>query len=445
MGVSQFVPASYGWLQGAEKVEWKGFALKPTYLVDIMHTFITKYYFFGSAERNLHSELLRKKYGTHYNRYFDYLRESGALEVTSSYAAGKKCKTWKMAESLLRGQVVRTVNSDRLLARKYKAGETEIATMSDRRPPEHMDEGVRGLLLSHMERASVDLQGALDWLEREDLTDDQRKKGVMSVWHIHERSLFCVFDRWGRAHTNFTTLRRALRNSFVRIDGEPVVELDVKNSQPLFLSRMLLADPAVDRGCVERFCRLASRGELYDHMLERWRLVKPGATRRDVKELTYKVLFGRNKKGNLQNRFFRLLFPEVWSWMRAYKKKNGGHGSLARALQLAESEFVFGKVVKELDPSVPVLTVHDSVICSVRDLREVSLVFDAAVSELRLSCSPATEPAQLERVLGAVESPPHVVREVGYAAQLVAAEVKKVADPVRPALKARESAVGNCE
>lgn len=53
--------------------------------------------------------------------------------------------------------------------------------------------------------------------------------------HIH-----CKRDDFGRIHHNITSLNKSLRAS-IRVEGEPLTELDITNSQPLFLGLACLA------------------------------------------------------------------------------------------------------------------------------------------------------------------------------------------------------------
>ena len=44
------------------------------------------------------------------------------------------------------------------------------------------------------------------------------------------------FDDFGRFHTNYTILKKEIRNNYLTISNEMLIEIDVKNSQPLFFA-----------------------------------------------------------------------------------------------------------------------------------------------------------------------------------------------------------------
>ena len=52
---------------------YKNKRLKPTYMVDIVHQMIIKYYSYGLKQFNLSSVIMRERYGTWYNFYIDFI------------------------------------------------------------------------------------------------------------------------------------------------------------------------------------------------------------------------------------------------------------------------------------------------------------------------------------------------------------------------------------
>jgi hypothetical protein len=94
-----------------------------------------------------------------------------------------------------------------------------------------------------------------------------------------------------------------------------------------------------------------------------------------VKEMTYKVLFGKNMASSKADKVFKELFPTIHNFIRLYKKEKGDYRILAYELQKAESSLIFNKIIKQIKKSVPnmkIVTVHDSIIVprSQRDAAE---------------------------------------------------------------------------
>jgi hypothetical protein len=97
-----------------------------------------------------------------------------------------------------------------------------------------------------------------------------------------------------------------------------------------------------------------------------------------VKELTYKVFFGKNFRSKSDD-IFKSLFPTIHNFIRIYKKEHGDYRILAHDLQNLESNLVFNKIVKEIMyiyPEVRILTVHDSLICQEKYRNIVEDIFN---------------------------------------------------------------------
>lgn len=88
---------------------------------------------------------------------------------------------------------------------------------------------------------------------------------------------------------------------------------------------------------------------------------------RDIakKHLFEAVFFGRHKHHYALEEDFKKLYPGVYDFIRATKRKDYRH--LAHALQRTESQFVIHTVCNRLmrdHPDLPVLTIHDSILTS---------------------------------------------------------------------------------
>ena len=87
--------------------------------------------------------------------------------------------------------------------------------------------------------------------------------------------------------------------------------------------------------------------------------------RNNVKEMTYKVLFGRNGSNSKADKIFSNLFPTIHTFIKLYKKEHGDYRILAYDLQKAESNLIFNQIIRQiilLYPEIKVVTVHDSII-----------------------------------------------------------------------------------
>jgi hypothetical protein len=215
---------------------------------------------------------------------------------------------------------------------------------------------------------------------------------------IADREFWFNSDKFGRVHTPVTALKRELR-CCLSVKGQPVVGIDLANSQPLLLgvfgrqyfahrmarSRFLNKSfdgrqspycPQEVRAAAQRtnhelpadlteYIRVCEEGRFYDCMMSEDDRIKDKAR---IKKRWYRVLFGRNKARDprFQNQLrirFKKRFPAVATVLRALKKKNYRHS--AHVLQNYESTLficlICGRIRKER-PGTMLFTIHDSLL-----------------------------------------------------------------------------------
>jgi hypothetical protein len=167
-------------------------------------------------------------------------------------------------------------------------------------------------------------------------------------------------DEFGRRyHSNLTNLRSDLRRH-LRVDGQPLVQIDISNSQPLFQAVV-----AEQRGvaCPE-YRQVCEDGQLYEFLGDR-----TGLTRKRAKQqMMSSVFFGRNDSRSRTKGAFRKCFPEVAALLEDVKADD--HAELARLLQRAESDFIVRTVCDRLrrqHPGMFVATIHDSIVTNSRE------------------------------------------------------------------------------
>jgi hypothetical protein len=209
-------------------------------------------------------------------------------------------------------------------------------------------------------------------------------------------------DAFGRVHTPLTALPKELRRC-LSVNGQRLVGLDRKNSQPLLLgvfarqyyrksrmgrSRLLnksfggrkspyctqevramsgraMADLPAN---LSDYIAVCERGGFYESLMTDKERAKGDGYRDRLKRRFYRVLFGRSRSRNacfrneLRGRF-KARYPSVWAVLRALKRKNYKHS--AHVLQNYEStlfiDLVCGRVLRER-PDVTLYTIHDSVL-----------------------------------------------------------------------------------
>jgi hypothetical protein len=183
---------------------------------------------------------------------------------------------------------------------------------------------------------------------------------------IREKAWIFVADKFSRRiHTNLTQLKRELRAG-LRVAGEPLVQIDIKNSQPLFIGLAARRMGVDDRRYLE-LCQV----DLYQHLAD-----QGGWTRSQVKEqLTQAALFASNGSPHQRlpvKQLFDAQFPKMATfihYMKDGKKTEANpkpHNKLAKLAQKTEANFVIYDGVCERirreRPDCWLGTIHDSLL-----------------------------------------------------------------------------------
>lgn len=358
----QFLPEQMSAFSNSKNFEYKGQRLKAAYAIDIVHNLILKYYFKKDNSFSLMSTILKEKYGHLYNYYIDWLAEAGIIYMARNYKAGKNARVYKIADSVLKGPIKRYVNKDAILLKKYK---NKVSQVEDGGLRDGLiDSDVKAMLVDDLFHAEIQFDRAifyLDGLAHDDT--DIYNRNRYSVECVNDKHIFYHFDGYGRMHTNFTILKSFIRKNCLLLDGEETHEIDIKNSQPLFLNRIIEESGTkwVSRDELELFRFLTIEGTYYQYVMD----YLGTSDKPKVKEMTYKVLFGKNMANSKADKAFKALFPTIHNFIRLYKKDRGDYRILAYELQKAESNLIFNKIVKEIKelyPEMKIVTVHDSII-----------------------------------------------------------------------------------
>ena len=232
----QFLPQKLESISKLKKIRYQNKNLKPAFIIDIVHNLILKYYFKRDNSFNLNATVLKDKYGHLYNYYIKYLIDFGVIELQRNYQKGKNSRIYSLCGDILVDKIGRYKNSDKILIKKYvnRYYQFEIDN-NDFIPPDIKDK-----LIMDLYSVKIEYDRAIYYLtslKDEELVIYNRNR--YSVESINENHIFYHFDHFGRMHSNFTILKTFLRKNCLLIDGEETCEIDIKNSQPLFLTKLI--------------------------------------------------------------------------------------------------------------------------------------------------------------------------------------------------------------
>lgn len=382
--ILQFVSKDFQYLTQQNKIQYKNINLKCSYLINIIHELLIKYYFNNNIDVkfNLSSVILRKKYGEHYNYYIQYLCDSGFMSLVSKYYVGKKTNSYKLSTKNIY-DVIRWKNYDKILLKKLKNRyETSITEMNE----SSISIDIREKLINSLNQIDIDYDNAIDYLnslKSEKKIDDQKyQRNLLSIDNINNKDIYFNFDDYGRLHTNFTILKKEIRSNYITINNEIVTEVDIHNSQPLFFGVLLKKSLPQINGDSKKYFDLVKNGLLYDDIIYNSKIVD----RKEAKSLIYKVLFGDNKNVNLKaNKIFKNLYPSIYEYILEFKEQRKNYKELSHELQRMESKFIFNEVIKEIYdkyPNIILFTVHDSIIFPKSYEEKVKSIFDKHFQKL---------------------------------------------------------------
>jgi len=235
---------------------------------------------------------------------------------------------------------------------------------------------LRAIEKAHLSRPIlVHLRRQLDRVSV-DMGEFHRRFGDHPNRHYYEAHLRAILDGdirltkddfSGRVHTNITNMYKPLR-ALLRVDGETecLSEIDIKNSQPLFLG---LA--AKDKGFHDRsYLGLCEAGTIYDHLADRL-----GILRQSAKQEMVMFLYAKNGFRSTAKALFAREFPGVATYVHQVKATD--HKRLARHMQAAERRFVVDTVcerLKRMRKDMFIATIHDAILARKSDRECVASV-----------------------------------------------------------------------
>lgn len=201
----------------------------------------------------------------------------------------------------------------------------------------------------------------------------------ISISSIRDGNLF--FNRSktnGRINTNLTNLKSELKQF---ITTKNLYQIDIKNSQPYFLSLLLLnyfnsplCSSFLDEKEVNKFADWTGSGLFYE-FFERAYFNNTGKdmSRKDIKELMFCILYSKNGSYKNEKKIFGDIFPTILKFIE--KEKETKHNSFSIKLQNIESKMCIDKICKKLDENnINYYTIHDAWLIDESDVDEVEKI-----------------------------------------------------------------------
>ncbi len=313
------------------------------------------------------------------DKYIKTLLELGIIERSEHYQKGEVSYKYRFEQEYLsKYKRIRLTNPKLLL--RIEKWQTSMKKKNSKMYPSQN---------KYLRQLTIDPE-ALNFVCKTITETDKFNYANASVIRLLNGDIYSKVDTTsGRFHSNITNIPKGLRQ-FLRVNGKPLINIDVTNCQP-YLSIVLLLNPnkaaefakhcpkftmmlkdlqAQQTEDVRLYISLVYKGELYEYLTEEFN--KRGQiinNRKDVKKKVLLILFDRNRNNSKARSIFNELFPEVnriFSLVRGNVKGSRFENfkRFAILLQRIESHIMLNIILKRINteyPEIITLTIHDSI------------------------------------------------------------------------------------
>lgn len=297
----------------------------------------------------------------HYIEIIENLKDWGVIELNKSYQNGIRSKGFKLKSpydiNLKRRQI-----KDELINSKLNNYKRNSIKELEKLPFPYQYLAVANTRIRIDYQTATTYNAAIYFSTPNTTVYDSNFYSIAA--YKDEDYRFSV-DKFGnRAHTNLTNIKSDLR-PYLKVDGEPLGQVDIRNSQPLFFYLQIKGIPGIPDFEKKKYKQLVESGRFYELFMEK--LGIPPEKRSKIKpKILAALFFDRNR--NAESRYvtiFRNEFPAIAAYIKRLRSHD--HRALARILQKAESKFIIEKAVAEFinrfgDQYEFISTIHDSIV-----------------------------------------------------------------------------------
>lgn len=347
-------------------------------------------------------------YVHNYKQYINYLIQNKIIYTDNSYKPDEFSKNYSLTTEYRNKELVSEVISDYTLIKREKKLQKRINTKR-----RYLDKWFNSKL-------EIDVNGAINEAKRikynqKDNIDNKNNKMKLtaeeyyaitlnSITKIHNQRYNLSIDNTSkRYHSNLTQLKSNFRK-YITYNNKKLIEIDIKTSQP-YLSiiplnyylntqyntsnkliqiihqfydkiidynlPIMLSESSgmIDRRAIDFYIKLIKEGEFYEYL--RKAANKKGYSFRNKSELKDEMIFPiffsinyfNSKRVEHLKNIFKDVFFNVHEVFRLLKEDR--YERLSHLLQRLESYLVLDVCAKKISkehPSIPLFTIHDSII-----------------------------------------------------------------------------------
>jgi hypothetical protein len=361
-----------------------------------------------------------------YKMYLEHMLKHRFIRTDMNYIPGKKSKGYLLNKYSDILSAIKKIPINDFVIHKHKIRELneqkEIIKATQKQHP-HLTKWFDGLQINR-EKALKEVKvifpikttGIRGVAKRKASNWAKRYRAVQAINKIANGQFYYnIDDNVGRFHSNLTNLNKELRN-FITYNGQHLVNVDIKNSQPLLSTLLLNTDfynhnslcnittipgyqyllsntyhsyPSLtimvvktlkksDNQDINIYIEFVNSGSFYQKIFN---LLYPDKTfeKDKVKTMIFMIFFSNNRyMGKTEaepKRRFKEMFPRTYEVFKILKLCD--HTALSRILQRIESNLMIQNVVPRISrekPDLPIFTIHDSVVTTVGNEEYVATV-----------------------------------------------------------------------
>lgn len=299
-------------------------------------------------------KVLKKLVSYNYAHIFlNNLVEHGVLKTDNYYVKGLKAKGYKICDEYLDDKFFVVECKDEKL--KQKVGQ-RYKEMKNKVFEESFG---YGYVTNCMEELKVSYRGCIEFIEGNS-GEVKDVDSYMMMTDLFSEKFAKVDDKGKRLHNNLTNFATPLRK-FLSYRGENIIQVDIRNSQPLFLY-LLMKDFFIREEEMNKYKDVVTNIGFYEFFSEKLKFKLNKENRKDFKQKIFSgVLFDRNRsKLTKYEDVFKKEFPSIFHVIRNMKSVE--YEKVSINLQKTESKFIFYCVEKiAQEKKIPMFTIHDSI------------------------------------------------------------------------------------
>jgi hypothetical protein len=304
----------------------------------------------------------------------------GILETDGIIIIGEKSNGYKIKDKWSFAWKLQEVKDLKLSEKLMNSKET----MKD-----YVNKHGEGYQIAHhwFRLIEIDVKKSKKYISNRYTRDQDKNKYNSALCSInlfnHEMKFISVDSTGNRLHCNLTNIDAKLRK-FLTVNRKGLSQVDISNSQPLFLGMAMKRNSTVEADELDKYLKIVCSGLFYKFLAAKMpgktiNLNIPDVKKKFKKSIFSGVLFDINRnKLSKYEMLFQKEFPTIFAAIRVIKSKD--HNAMAIMLQKMESHFIFNAVAvidREIGRGkAPLLTIHDSIVSTGEYIDKVKQIME---------------------------------------------------------------------